>query len=266
MKIKHLILAILIGSLFVASCKNNDKSKFPDARNRVTQFAPIGSFKSMFLALDGLGKTQESFSIGMIAPSAQDTLHNAFAWGVLTTDLQLAVLNRNGRQLDALLAQIIGLGPKLGLEDISAKLRDSVKPMLDSEDWPILENTLYNMQYSVEQTLFDKERYEMYTVMSLGSWTEATNQFARRMGDARNADSSRLLLHPETWQSLLDNFRLISDKQYTASPAFQTALKELKSLVKLMEKPPEEFLTGEEIGSIISSTSAIKAAFVKAKP
>lgn len=257
---------ILIVALTAVSCKNNEKSKLPDTNDKVTEYAPVTSIKAIIMALNKLEATEQTqFTIEEISPVSQDTLHCAFTWGILTSDLQFALINRDSRQLIKILTQMIDLGPKLALVDVAVKLRDNVKPMIDQSDWALLESTFYNMQYSVEQTLFDKKQYEIYSFVTLGSWTEATYQIAQEIFEDYSLVKSSVLLQQDAWISLVDNFALIKDLQYTDSPAFRNAFQELMTLQNTMASIPEDKMTKDQLENIIDSTAKIKASFLKSE-
>ena len=175
---KIALLAAIAALLLLPACKGKERSKLPDKRDKVTEFATVPSFKAMFLALDKLDVTDSFQSGADFTPAAEDSLHYAFVWGTLTAASQLAIRKRDSAWLTKLTDQMVANAPKLGLQDIAAKLRSTARPMLDNKDWEGLTAVYYNMQYTVEQSLFQKRKYEVYTLLALGGWSYCTQQIA----------------------------------------------------------------------------------------
>jgi len=264
MKTRVLILLTLIIAMTAISCKSRDKGRFPDSLGKVTEFATIPSHKAMFLALDRFEETTISrVQPFVVRPALQDTMHIAFAWGVLTSDLQLAVRSRDTSWLETTLTRLSEFSPILELEEIIAKIAINVKPMLEQENWNSLENTFYNMQYSIEQMLFEQEEYEIYTLMALGGWTETTYQIASQIISDFQTEITPPLLQEEAWQSLEANLGLIQKDSYVSTSAFKKALAETSRMREILSLENNETLSLEQVGDVVSSTTEIKKAFLK---
>ncbi len=262
MRFKLLLILALIAALGAASCKNKAKSKLPDKNDKVTAFATIPSYKVMFLALDKLEAADTAnLDRKAVLPAAEDTLHLAFSWGVLSANAQLAVNGRDAAWLQAITGQLIELAPALGLQDIAAKLDADVQPLTSKGDWDLLESTFYNLQYTVEQDLWRLERYAEYTMMALGAWARSTNQIARMVSLDYSTDSATLLMQRDAWQYLAENLGLISAPSYVASAPFKQALAQVREMRALMDQPLRGTFNEEQLSRVIAVTELLWEAF-----
>jgi len=264
MKQKTLTFLLLACILFFISCKGKEQARLPDTSNKITEFATIPSVKAMFLALENLDEPGPStFKMKEVSPASSDSIDAAFAWGVLFTNLQMAVNNRNSAQLRSVMGQMTALSPDLGLEDITEKLMNNVSPLISEGNWPALENTFYNVQYSIEQALSDQKRYEIYTLMGLGAWTEVTNGFARLVELAYSSHRSALLLQEGAWQYLENNLMYLTNGQSSDSPVFQNIITFVREIGNCIENQTDKSVKQERVALIIELTDNIRAEFLQ---
>lgn len=259
---KHLLPAFILLAciLTLMGCKDNEQAKLPDPSSEVSEFATIPSVKSMFLALENLGEPgPATFDLDGVSPAPEDSIAAAFAWGVLFANLQMAVHNRDEEHLSKNLKQMEALSGVFGLEEITAKLLSNVSPMISRGDWPALENTFYNTQYSIEQALFDQERHEIYTLMELGSWVEVTHEFARLADLAYAAQRSALLIQEGPWQYLEQNLAILSKEKSPKSPFFNDILDHVRGIRECLESSADGFLEQAKVERLMELTKNIKA-------
>jgi len=260
---KIALLAAIAALLLLPACKGKERSKLPDKRDKVTEFATVPSFKAMFLALDKLDVTDSFQSGADFTPAAEDSLHYAFVWGTLTAASQLAIRKRDSAWLTKLTDQMVANAPKLGLQDIAAKLRSTARPMLDNKDWEGLTAVYYNMQYTVEQSLFQKRKYEVYTLLALGGWSYCTQQIAGVIEKDYKTEASGALIQREAWRSISENLGFFRQQRHLASPGFKTAYGLVRDMQALMDMQAGGAFNPEQVTRIVDLTGRIQSSFIK---
>ncbi|MCB5245321.1 MAG: hypothetical protein WC179_03490 [Candidatus Cloacimonadaceae bacterium] len=262
MKTRFIIILLLILALGTFSCTKK-QSNLPDESLKVSEFRTIPSFKAMFLALDKIEETELSnLPLTKIIPAQNDTLYLAFAWGVLTSDAQLAIASKNQNQLTSITDQFIAIAPQLGLTQYGYQLRDAVKPEIKNRDWLLLREVFYAMQTSVDTLMLSNGREKELTFISLGSWTETTNQIARLIASDYSTEKSRTLM-TNAWQDLAFNLNLILNKDKITSPLLSQTIELVHKIQNTLSSGTAEALTLEQVETIVEYTKTLKELYLE---
>lgn len=261
MRMPICLLMGLLLTLGTYACWNKEKDKLPDHRNKVSMYANIPSFKVMFLAMDKIGE-QDIHNPGPILPEVtrQDTMRLAFLWGALTAEAQIAIRARDAMWLNADIERLNQLAPDLGLTHIAAKLNSGARALLSQTDWDGLQTMFYNLQGAVEQHWLDHHFYEIYTLVTLGQWTQGSNQLGMLIERDYTTEKSRLLLQREAWTNLTGNLSLFTNQRFLTSPVYKPTLARVKEISTLMDMNAQGVFSEEQVRQIVEATDAVKAA------
>lgn len=265
MKKTLIIMLALLAALGAMSCKK-EKDKLPDGTDKVSEYATIPSFRSLFLALDKV----ETGDLTILKPSGysvagQDTLRAAFMWGTLGAEAQLAVSSQNTGWLNSVLEQLKTLAPVLGLKDMAVQVEQGIKPLLAAGDWDKVKQALYEMQSNVDVLLISQKLYSEYTIMGLGSWTESVNQIGKLIAKSYSIEKSRVLV-TTAWQDLSDNLLLIESQKIVSTVEFPKAFGKVQELRDMMNTAGPNPLAPEQISAIVTATESIRASFMGQTP
>lgn len=252
MKRLLIVLLALVAALTGVSC-NRDKNKLPDGTDKVSEYNAVPSFKAVFLALDKVEPGDlDALKPTTFAPAPQDSLHSAFAWGALVADAQLAVAGRNTNWLNSILVQLKTLAPVMHRQtNLVNKLEQSIKPLLAEGNWEQIKQLFYDLQTTTDKMLMEQNRWNVYTLAALGSWTQSENQIGSLIAKSYSTEKS-LVLKSTAWESLADNLLLIN------SPELTQAYTKTQELRDIMNSAGQNAFTPEQVTMIVAATDSIR--------
>ena len=252
MKRLLIVLLALVAALTGVSC-NRDKNKLPDGTDKVSEYNAVPSFKAVFLALDKVEPGDlDALKPTTFAPAPQDSLHSAFAWGALAADAQLAVAGRNTNWLNSILVQLKTLAPVMHRQtSLVNKLEQSIKPLLAEDNWEQIKQLFYDLQTTTDKMLMEQNRWNVYTLAALGSWTQSVNQIGSLIAKSYSTEKS-LVLKSTAWESLADNLLLIN------SPELTQAYTKTQELRDIMNSAGQNAFTLEQVTMIVAATDSIR--------
>lgn len=263
---KILTIAMLVLTiLLLASCKNSEKSKMPDGKEKVSEYATVASFRSVFLALDKLDDedlaslVQTRFNV-----ANSDTMRVAFALGAQIAESRLAIATQDKAWLSAANSQIQELAPILKLKKVAYKYDDGFQPFSTAGDWDSLETLLYKFQDNVDHELLSQKRDQFYTLIALGNWSQTVSQVGGLIANSYSTEKSRVLVSP-AWQALADNLALMDSDDYAKIPAIKDAAQKTRELADMMNTAGSNPLTMEQVNTVVDATRSIRDAFLGIK-
>lgn len=265
MKTRIVLAILLIALLLVFACKKKtDNLPSDEVAAEVTAFAPLPSFKEVYVALDQLKTKDISDALpAKVFTTKQEEMRNAFSLGLLTADAVLAAKGRNKTKLSDISSQMMVLTALLSLEEQVSRLSDSIKSLIEKEQWSDLDKALDQHKSEVEAKLWESENYDNYTIMLLGGWIEAANRVAWLLSQNYVADRTKVLAQKGTFNSLISNMDHISAPYMKEQEAFVQTLGLLRDVKKVLESDSNGTYSKDQLLAIIKHTDAIKDAFKK---
>jgi hypothetical protein len=260
------ILLAVLAILAFAACKNKNKSKMPDGKEKVSEYATIPSFHSVFLALDKLededlaGLAQTRFNV-----ANSDTMRVAFAFGTQIANSRLAIGKKDKAWLGAASAQIQSFAPILRLTEVATKYDQGVQPLLASGDWDALETLLFRFQHNVDHALLELGKDNDYTFVALGIWSQTVNQVGGLIATNYSTEKSKVLVTP-AWQALSENLVLMESEKYANTAAFKEALQKTRDLADMMNTAGTNPLNQEQVDTVVEAAGSIRDAFLNPVP
>ncbi len=263
MKGRIILVILLLAMLMSTACKKKaDSMPDPEIAEQIVTYAPLPSFKQVYVVLDQLQANDISEAVPTkLYETKQEEVRNAFSLGVLTADAVLAARGRNSRKLQDISTQMMNLTGLLGLESEVNRMGDELRNMIEKRDWEALDSALDIHKKDVENKLWESENYDNYTIMLLGGWIEAANRVAWLLQQDYDAERSKVLSQKGTFNHLVSNMKTIDTPHITEQEAFQSALKHLVALQAIINSDTNGSYTKEQIDTIIEGTEAIKNAF-----
>lgn len=263
MKTRLIIALVLVLMLFSFACKRKaEQLPDQDIAQQVTTFAPLPSFKEVYSTLDQVQVKDISAAVPTTTyKTKQEEVRNAFSLGLLTADAVLAAKGRNKGKLSDISAQMMTLTSLLGLESEVNRLGDSMKSMIEKEQWEELDKALDFHKDDVESKLWESENFDNYTLMLMGGWIEAANRIAWLINQNYETTRTSVLAQKGTFNHLLNNLKQIKTPHITEQAAFVKAVTQTEELKAILDNDKDGTYTKEQIEQIIAKTEAIKATF-----
>lgn len=263
MKTRIVIAMVLILILGMVACKKKvEQTPSEDVSQLVTTFAPLPSFKEVYIALDQIQVKDIAAAVpSTIYKTKQEEVRNAFSLGLLTADAVLAAKGRNKSKLSDISASMMNLTSLLALESEVNRLGDQMKKLIENEEWEELDKTLDFHKGDVEGKLWENENFDNYTLMLLGGWIEAANRVAWLIHQDYNAERTKVLAQKGTFNSLVLNMQQITTPHIVDQEAFKESLELLKEIKTIIDNDHDRTYTKEQLKQIITKTDEIKAAF-----
>jgi len=255
-----LIILIVIGG-----CKKKAHT-LPDKEtaNAITAYAPIPSYKEVFRFLDKYQAKEISAAIpDELYKTKQEDVRNAFSLGVISVDAILSAKGQNKKRLNQYYSQMLDLTSVLGLDEEVNQISPNLKKHINEGQWLELETAIDAHKKKVEDIFWEKEIFDYYTLLQLGSWIEATNRTAWLIQQNYSVEHTRALHQKEAFQNIIANMNNIDSEAIVNQPEFQEVMGLVQQLKAIIDADYEKTYTSEQLDQIISLTNQIKETFQK---
>lgn len=264
---KRIITLLLAGLLLLslASCKGRkDAAKMPtdEIKAQIATYAPLPSFKEAFRLLETLQARDYAPSLNTQPYRVRSEKHNdAFALGVLTADVVLAAKARNSKQLTATSTELMKLGKLLGFQEEVKRLEGILPSYIRQGKWDEIDKALDSLKKRLEDSLWEQQDYECYTLMLLGGWTEALNGVGKMLSSNYSAETTKALSHDSTWKSMQANLELFSAPEFKDTQSHKSLVELSAKVSQLLANHIGNTYTKEQVEELIKLTEQIKQAF-----
>lgn len=266
---KRILIAIviltIITTMFVG-CKKKDNLP-PKNAEEVTDYylVPLPNLSTILSGLDFLNNADYDKAIGKdIYQADKEVYKTSFALGVITADGVLAVKAKNKTKLMAISTAMIENSKFIGIDENILKLADELQGYVKAEDWKNLELALDKYKIDVESSLFESKRYDLFTLMQLGGWTEGLNRISYLTATNYKADKSTLVDQKGILNELIDNMGKVKNENITKADYFFVAKSNYAKIKQIIYAPTNGTYTKEQLNELNRLTQEIKDSF-KAK-
>ncbi len=268
MKTKYLFIFGLVVVFVVSACKGKPKDETlplgEAGETRVTKFAPLPSFKTVFAASDQLEVRDLSASVPKhLYKVKQDPPRHSFALGVLTADAVIAARGRNKTKLMAIANEMMRITTLLNLEAEVSQLGDDIKNLVEQDKWDELEQSLDKHKKVVEDKLWEREEFDQYTLMVLGGWTEAVNSVSWLINLNYSAERTKVLTHKGIWNDIHYNMQLIKSPAIVNEIYYQSVIDLIATVKEILDADSDGIYSKAQTDEIFKQTDLIKSEFQK---
>jgi hypothetical protein len=116
-----------------------------------------------------------------------------------------------------------------------------LKKHINEGQWLELETAIDAHKKKVEDIFWEKEIFDYYTLLQLGSWIEATNRTAWLIQQNYSVEHTRALHQKEAFQNIIANMNNIDSEAIVIQPEFQEVMglvQQLKAIsMPIMKRP-----------------------------
>jgi hypothetical protein len=254
------ILVLMVITTIIVGCKKKDNLP-PKNAEEVTDYylVPLPDLSAILSGLDFLKNADYDKAVSKdIYQSEKEVYKTSFALGVLTADGVLAVKAKNKTKLMALSQTMIEDSKFIGIDENILKLADELQGYVKAEDWKNLETALDKYKIDVESSLFESKRYDLFTLMQLGGWTEGLNRITYLINTNYKADKSTLVDQKGILNELIDNMNKITNENIVKADYFFVTKSNFAKIKKIIYAPTNGTYTKEQIDELNKLTQEIK--------
>jgi hypothetical protein len=257
---KFILVALtLIMILTVTSC-NKDKGKLPDGKEKVTEYATINSVKSLFLALNSAEYSFLNLGLSKADFKAKgEAAADAFNWGMVNADLLTALASNDVRSLQGIASHLKTLSPTLALSNVADEFDQRSRQIVKEGNIREMDKLVSGLITTVDLKMMDAGRYDLYTYMSLGAWTQAVHRLASLLEKHGEQTRTGILIQTENWDNLLHNLQLIDATDY--HPGMEKTLPLVKQLAAVSKQSVDGTLNKAQMSSIVALTDSLIAVY-----
>jgi hypothetical protein len=261
-----LILILMVVSTIIVGCKKKENLP-PKNAEEVTDYylVPLPNLSAILSGLDFLKNADYDKAVSKdIYQAEKEVYKTSFALGVLTADGVLAVKAKNKTKLMALSQAMIEDSKFIGIDENILKLADELQGYVKAEDWKNLEQALDKYKIDVESSLFESKRYDLFTLMQLGGWTEGLNRISYLINTNYKADKSTLVDQKGILNELIDNMNKVKNDNIVKSDYFFITKTNFAKIKQIIYAPTNGAYTKDQIDQLNKLTQEIKDTY-KAK-
>ncbi len=256
-------LILVVISTLIVGCKNKQKLP-PKTAEEVTDYylVPLPSLSSILSGLDFLKNADYDKAVSKdIYQSEKEVYKTSFALGVLTADGVLAVKAKNKTKLMAISTAMIEDSKFIGIDENILKFADELQGYVKSEDWKNLELALDKYKIDVESSLFETKRYDLFTLMQLGGWTEGLNRMSYLVNTNYKADKSTIVDQKGILNELIDNMNKLTNENIIKSDYYIVSKTNYAKIKQVIYAPTAGSYTKEQLDELNKLTQEIKDAY-----
>lgn len=257
------VLIILTGS----ACQGRrEKAKLPDAEiaAAIPVASPLPAFREMYRAIESINPADYA-KLPKVTPFPTNLSPDkrVYALGTLLCDATNKTKGHDKQGLQAVVKQIGVYLDTVFTPDEKSQLVTALSNTISMPNWEDIDAAMDGLRKRIEDRLWEKEKYDSYTLFALGTWTRALESVTLLLhGD--DPEAARLSKPQiDIWQLLASNLRMISDPQLRESEQVKSALMQVEDIHKLMVTREKSSLNIGDIQLIQTMCAKIHSQYLK---
>lgn len=260
------VLAVLIILTGVACKARREKAKLPDAEiaAAIPVASPLPAFREMYRSIETLSSADYAKlpATPMLKPNLS-TDKRAYTLGLLLADAASKVKGQDRQGLQAVTKK---LGEYLDIVFTPQERPQFVRGLADTAamtNWEDIDVAMDGLRKRIEDRLWEKEKYDHYTLVALGAWTRGLDSVTRLVNPGKPETSRLSKPQIDVWQMLLSNLRVISDPVLRESEPVRASIVLVESIHNLLVSRASSALNAQDIAEIQSLAAKIHSLYTQ---
>ena len=229
-RMKRLICVVLIVLIAIIGCTKKEKAPKQElAEGEVivkiyhTQHVPFSMILDDLTTLEGVNFN--SVLMNRIKPEPKTLPQVAFDLGADVADALIAVKAKNKDTLLDITKELVNYAEILNVSEEFLKLSDSLKILLDDNDWKKVETKIEEYESDVTDELYNLENFDSVILIQFGGWIRGLgNASFLIMNNFTNPQITSILANKSVVNALLHDLPNISDRNYLVSSIIRMQL------------------------------------------
>ncbi len=235
-RMKKLICIVLIVLVAIIGCTKKEKTPKQEQREGEvivkiyhTQHVPLSMILEDLTTLEGV--SFNSVLKGRIKPEPKTLPQVSFDLGAGVADALIAVKAKNKDMLLNITKELVHYAEILNVSDEFLKLSDSLKILLDDNDWQKVETKIEDYESDVTDELYHLDNFDSVILIQFGGWIRGLeNASFLIMNNFTNPQITSILANKSVVNALLHDLPNISDQELLGEQYYQNAIMDVSRI------------------------------------
>ncbi len=148
----------------------------------------------------------------------------SFDLGADVADALIAVKAKNKDALLNITRELVNFAEVLNVSEEFLRLSDSLKIMLDKNDWMMIEQKIEDYEDDVTSELYNLENFDSVILIQFGGWVRGLQNASFLIMNSYDPDFTTILGNKSVVNALLHDLPNISDEKLLEEPFYQKAV------------------------------------------
>ena len=235
-RMKKVICLVLIVLIAIVGCTKKEKApKQEPSEGEVivkiyhTQHVPFSMILDDLTTLEGINFN--SVLKNRVKPDPKTLPQVAFDLGADVADALIAVKAKNKDTLLDITKELVNYAEILNVSDEFLKLSDSLKILLDDNDWKKVETKIEEYESDVTDELYNLENFDSVILIQFGGWTRGLqNASYLIMNNFTGSQITSIHANKSVVNALLHDLPNISDEELLSEQYYQNSIMDVSKI------------------------------------
>lgn len=264
---KRFICFVLIVLIAIVGCTKKEKApKQEPSEGEVivkvyhTQNVPFSMILDDLATLDGV-----NFNSALkhrVKPDPKTLPQVAFDLGAGVADALIAVKAKNKDILLDITKELVNYAEILNVSDEFLKLSDSLKIMLDNNDWEKVEAKIEAYENDVTDELYNLENFDSVILIQFGGWTRGLeNASYLIMNNYKDGKITSILGNKSVVNALLHDLPNISDQDLLEEQYYQNTILDVSKIKDIIYSSEDQTYSKLQVQELHKLAAQIVVSF-----
>jgi len=264
---KRFICLVLIVLVAILGCAKKEKAPKQDVSEGEvivkiyhTQHVPFSMILDDLTKLSGVNFN--SVLKMRVKPDPKTLPQVAFDLGADVADALMAVKAKNKDILLDITKELVNFAEILNVSDEFLKLSDSLKIMLDDNDWEKVENKIEEYESDVTDELYNLENFDSVILIQFGGWTRGLeNASYLIMENYKDPEITSILANKSVVNALLHDLPNISDQDLLEEQYYQNAILDVSKIKDIIYSSEDQTYSKLQVQELNKLAAHIMVSF-----
>ncbi|RLC48924.1 MAG: hypothetical protein DRH57_01210 [Candidatus Cloacimonadota bacterium] len=263
---KKVIGLCLIIALAMWSCGKKAKKEEPKEKVSInvyyTQPAPFSKILSDLEKLGAVNFNRVLKNRKKASPKSLDKI--AFNLGAEVADALVSVKGKNKNELISIANDLVNYGEMLGVSKKFLQLSDSLRILLEQDDWERIEKKLENYKKTILDELYSLENFDYVVLIQFGGWIKGLQNVSDVLiVDVKGKEGTKLLSNKTVINALLHDLPNLSDNNVLNQSYFQKSLANVRKIKEIIFGSKDEYFDEKEVKQLYQLSTEITELYLK---
>jgi len=267
-KVVCIVLIVLIAlAIVIVGCAKKEKApKQEAAEGEVivkiyhTQHVPFSMILSDLATLEGVNFN--SVLKNRVKPDPKTLPQVAFDLGADVADALIAVKAKNKDTLLDITKELVNYAEILNVSDEFLKLSDSLKILLDDNDWKKVEAKIEEYESDVTDELYQLENFDSVILIQFGGWIRGLeNASFLIMNNFTSSQITSILANKSVVNALLHDLPNISDQELLSEQYYQNSIMDVSKIKDIIYSSEDQTYSKMQVQELNKLSAQIVNSF-----
>ena len=222
-------------------------------------------FSSNLNDLEKLGNVDFNKVLNNFIPSEPNTLDKiAFKLGSNIADALVCLKAKNKNKLIEITKMLPDYGETLGISKQFIMLSASLKPLIEEENWQLIEQKLGEYQQKIIDELYNMKSFDYVVLVQFGGWIKGLEDVSFILANEKyDKEATKILYNKAMIVALEHDIANLSDQNILNKQYIKTSISNIKNIRKIIFSSQNGFFSKEQVKKLYNLSREITDGFAR---